>query len=75
MKVVRSTIDKTKVLYGLHEIINPIICSRSTLERFEKFMDLAMKCVEDSIVNRPAMSDVVKKIEDMLYSGWYAPNI
>ena len=48
VKVVRSTIDKTKDLYGLHKIIDPAICSGSTLEGFEKFVDLAMECVEDS---------------------------
>ncbi|KAG5011566.1 hypothetical protein JHK86_023827 [Glycine max] len=68
VKVVRSTIDKTKDLYGLHKIIDPAICSGSTLEGFEKFVDLAMECVEDSGADRPAMSDVVKEIEDMLQS-------
>ncbi|KAG4108967.1 hypothetical protein AAZX31_13G134500 [Glycine max] len=66
MKVVTSTIDKTKDLYGLHEIIDSTICSRSTLERFEKLVDLAMECVEDSGVDMLTMSDVVKEIEGML---------
>ncbi|KAK7412783.1 hypothetical protein VNO78_04404 [Psophocarpus tetragonolobus] len=68
VKEVRSTIDKTKELYHLHEILDPAICSGSSLEGFEKFVDLAMECVEDSGVNRPSMSDVVKEIEDMLRS-------
>ncbi|XP_029128277.1 probable leucine-rich repeat receptor-like protein kinase At5g49770 isoform X3 [Cajanus cajan] len=69
VKVVRNTIDKTKDLYGLHQIIDPAICSGSTLEGFEKFVDLAMECVEVMGAERPAMSDVVKEIEDMLRSA------
>ncbi|KAL2341486.1 hypothetical protein Fmac_009426 [Flemingia macrophylla] len=75
VKVVRNTIDKTKDLYGLHQIIDPAICSGSTLEGFEKFVDLAMECVEVSGVDRPAMSDVVKEIEEMLQSvGLHLPS-
>jgi len=68
VKVVRNTIDKTKDLYGLHEIIDPAICSGSTLQGFEKFVDLAMECLQDSGVDRPTMSEVVKEIEEMLRS-------
>ncbi|XP_068496168.1 leucine-rich repeat receptor protein kinase HPCA1-like isoform X2 [Phaseolus vulgaris] len=68
VKVVRNTIDKTKDLYGLHEIIDPSICSGSTLEGFENFVDLAMECLKESGVDRPTMSEVVTEIEDMLRS-------
>ncbi|WVY94674.1 hypothetical protein V8G54_033762 [Vigna mungo] len=68
VKVVRNAIDKTKDLYGLHETIDPAICSGSTLEGFEKFVDLAMECLQDSGVDRPTMSEVVKEIEEMLRS-------
>ncbi|RDX94881.1 putative leucine-rich repeat receptor-like protein kinase, partial [Mucuna pruriens] len=65
VKVVKNMIDKAKHLYGLHEIIDPAICSGSTLEGFEKFVDLAMECLQESGADRPTMSDVVKEIEDM----------
>jgi len=68
VKVVRNTMDKTKDLYGLHETIDPSICSGSTLEGFEKFVDLAMECLKESGVERPTMSEVVMEIEDMLRS-------
>lgn len=68
VKVVSNTIDRTKDLYGLHETIDPSICSGSTLEGFEKFVDLAMECLQDSGVDRPTMSEVVKEIEEMLRS-------
>ncbi|XP_061354222.1 leucine-rich repeat receptor protein kinase HPCA1-like [Gastrolobium bilobum] len=69
VKVVRNAIDKTKDFYGLHELIDPTIGSGSTMKGFEKFVDLAMKCVEESGADRPTMSDVVKEIEDMLQSA------
>ncbi|KAK7331220.1 hypothetical protein VNO77_25438 [Canavalia gladiata] len=69
VKVVRNAMDKTKDLYGLHEIIDQAIGSGSKLTDFEKFVDLAMECVEESGGKRPTMSDVVKEIESMLQSS------
>lgn len=66
VKVVRNSIDKTKELYGLHETLDPILISGSTLKGFKKFVDLSMKCLEESRADRPKMSDVVKELEDML---------
>ncbi|XP_054779501.1 leucine-rich repeat receptor protein kinase HPCA1-like isoform X2 [Prosopis cineraria] len=69
VKVFRSTIDKTKRLYGLHEILDPALDLGSPLKGLENFVDLAMKCVEDSGADRPTMSDVVKEIEHLLKSA------
>lgn len=67
MKEVRNAIDKSKALYGLYEFIDPTIGLDSTaVGSIDKFVDLAMKCVEDAGANRPAMSDVVKEIESLL---------
>lgn len=74
VKVVRNAIDETKDLYGLHGIIDPaIISSRSTLKGFEKFVDLAMKCLEESGADRPTMSDVVKEIGEIFQSAGLNP--
>ncbi|XP_028792796.1 probable leucine-rich repeat receptor-like protein kinase At5g49770 [Neltuma alba] len=69
VKVFRSTIDKTKNLHGLQEILDPALGLGSPLKELENFVDLAMNCVEDSGADRPTMSDVVKEIESMLKSA------
>ncbi|MCI36204.1 putative leucine-rich repeat receptor-like protein kinase, partial [Trifolium medium] len=48
VKMVTNTIDKTKELYGLDEILDPVTDFKASLKSFEKFMDLTMKCVEES---------------------------
>lgn len=66
VREVKTALDKTKDLYGLHEILDPIIGLLTTLGGFEKFVDLAMSCVEESGVDRPTMSEVVKEIETIM---------
>ena len=68
VKVVRNAIDKTKELYGLHEVLDPTIGLGPTLKGFEKFVDLAMRCLEETGANRPTMTEVVKEIESILES-------
>lgn len=69
VKEVRNAIDKTKGLYGLHEIIDPVIGLASTLSGFDKFVDMSMTCVEESGAERPKMSDVVRELENILKSA------
>ncbi|XP_020963868.1 probable leucine-rich repeat receptor-like protein kinase At5g49770 [Arachis ipaensis] len=68
VKVVRNSIDKTKDMYGLHELIDRAIRDGLALNGFDKFVDLAMMCLEESGAERPPMSDVVKEIEIILHS-------
>lgn len=74
VKVVRNAIDKTKDLYGLLEILDPNIGLGSTLSGFNKFMDVTMSCVQDSVAHRPAMGEVVKEIENILQLAGINPN-
>lgn len=74
VKVVRNAIDKTKDLYGLKEILDPTIDLGTSVSSFEKFVDLAMQCVEESSTNRPSMNSVVKEIENMLQLAGSNPN-
>ncbi|MED6131186.1 hypothetical protein PIB30_007479 [Stylosanthes scabra] len=72
VKEVRNAMDKTKVLCGLHEIIDPSIGVGSSSSSIgvvglDKFVDLAMKCVSDSGVERPKMSEVVRELENILH--------
>ncbi|KAK2394474.1 leucine-rich repeat receptor protein kinase HPCA1 [Trifolium repens] len=74
VKVVKNSLDKTKELYGLKEIIDPIIDFKASLNSFEKFIDLTMKCVEESSSNRPSMNHAFKEIENMLLLAGTNPN-
>ena len=74
VRVVQMAMDKTKVLYNLHEILDPAIGLQTSLKGLEKFVDLAMSCVEESGANRPAMSDVVKEIENIMQIAGLNPN-
>ncbi|XP_010938089.2 leucine-rich repeat receptor protein kinase HPCA1 isoform X1 [Elaeis guineensis] len=54
--------------YGLKEIMDPIIQNTTHLIAFRRFIELAMRCVEESAADRPTMSNVVKEIETMLHN-------
>ncbi|XLR61507.1 hypothetical protein HN51_004785, partial [Arachis hypogaea] len=41
---------------------------RNSIDKIEKFVDLAMMCLEESGADRPPMSDVVKEIKIILHS-------
>lgn len=66
VKEVLATIDKTKDLYNLHAILDRAISFATRLNGFERFIDVAMRCVEDEGVGRPTMSEVVKEIERIM---------
>lgn len=67
VRVMRKAMDKTKYMYGLGEILDPVMITGSlTLEGLERFVDVAMRCVEESGDNRPTMGEVVKEIESIM---------
>ncbi|KAL4655158.1 hypothetical protein ACB092_01G431400 [Castanea dentata] len=74
VRVVQTAIDRTKDLYNLQEILDPTIGLQTSLKGLEKFVDLAMRCVEESGGNRPAMGDVVKEIENVMQMVGLNPN-
>ena len=67
--------DKTKVLYNLHDILDPTIGLQTSLKGPEKFMDLAMHCVEESGANKPAMGMMVKEIENIMELAGLNPHV
>lgn len=58
---------KDEEYYGLKEKLDPLIQSATHLTGFHKYVDLAMRCVEEAASDRPTMSDVVKEIEMILH--------
>ncbi|GLT56888.1 hypothetical protein SLA2020_299020 [Shorea laevis] len=74
VREVRMATDKAKDLYGLHQILDPAILDTS-LKGLEKFVALAMRCVEESGADRPKMGEVVKEIENITLIAGMNPNI
>nr|POE57739.1 putative leucine-rich repeat receptor-like protein kinase [Quercus suber] len=66
VREVQEKMDKTKDLYNLHEFLDPAIGLGTTLKGLEKFVDLAMRCVEEAGSDRPMMAEVVKEIENIM---------
>ncbi|XP_010275979.1 PREDICTED: probable leucine-rich repeat receptor-like protein kinase At5g49770 [Nelumbo nucifera] len=66
VREVKLEIDKNDEHYGLKDLIDPNIGSVANPICFANFVELAMHCVEESAVDRPTMSDVVKEIESIL---------
>ncbi|KAG5549950.1 hypothetical protein RHGRI_015044 [Rhododendron griersonianum] len=73
VREVRQKMDRTKVGYNLQEIIDPAILG-ITLGGLEKFVDLALRCVEEAGVERPTMGEVVKEIESIMQIAGLNPN-
>ncbi|KAL3515800.1 hypothetical protein ACH5RR_022702 [Cinchona calisaya] len=74
VREVKQAMDMTKDLYNLHQVIDPVIVSSAAPRSLEKFVDLALRCVEEQGVNRPTMSDVVKEIESIMELAGLNPN-
>ena len=74
VREVRMSMDKTKSLYNLQEILDPTIGLGITPKGLEKFVDLAMRCVEESGADRPTMGEVVKEIENIMQLAGMNPN-
>ncbi|GAB2227161.1 hypothetical protein Droror1_Dr00008973 [Drosera rotundifolia] len=71
----KSVLDKTKDLYNLQGLIDRAINSDTiTLVGFEKFVDLALSCVDESGAKRPTMSEVVKGLDSIMLLAGLNPN-
>ncbi|KAK4491319.1 hypothetical protein RD792_002055 [Penstemon davidsonii] len=72
---VKEAMDKSKDLYNLQEILDPIVASCTAPKSVEKFVDLALMCVQELGANRPSMSEVVKGIENVMELAGLNPNV
>ncbi|XP_009605193.1 leucine-rich repeat receptor protein kinase HPCA1-like isoform X2 [Nicotiana tomentosiformis] len=66
VKEVKQAIDKSKDMYNIDGFVDPTIPSSMTPISFRKFVDLALRCVEEAGVHRPTMYEVVKEIENIM---------
>ncbi|KAK4845955.1 hypothetical protein QYF36_011137 [Acer negundo] len=74
VREIMMAMDKKKDLYNLQEFLDPTIGLGTTLKGFEKFVDLSLRCVEESGADRPSMREVVKEIEYILQLTGLNPN-
>ncbi|WZZ13364.1 hypothetical protein YC2023_106453 [Brassica napus] len=76
VKEVKAKMDKSKNLYDLQELVaTTIIANSENLNGFEKYVDLALRCVDGEGVNRPSMGEVVKEIENIMQLAGLNPYI
>lgn len=75
VRELRMAMDRTKSLYNLQELLDPTIGSLSSPKSLEKFVDLALICVEESGADRPTMGEVVKEIESIMQLAGLNPNV
>ncbi|KAF3514899.1 hypothetical protein F2Q69_00002525 [Brassica cretica] len=76
VREVKTKMNKTRSLYDLQELMDTtIIASSSNLKGFEKYVDLALRCVEEEGVNRPSMGEVVKEIENIMQLAGLNPSV
>ncbi|XP_057810336.1 leucine-rich repeat receptor protein kinase HPCA1-like isoform X2 [Salvia miltiorrhiza] len=66
VREVKEALDKSKNLYNLEPVLDPIVASNVAPGSVERFVDVALRCVQESGVNRPNMSEVVKEIENIM---------
>ncbi|XVE89312.1 hypothetical protein DITRI_Ditri19aG0192300 [Diplodiscus trichospermus] len=74
VREVRMSMDTTKSLYNLQEILDPSIGLETTPKGLELFVDLAMRCAEEAGADRPTMGEVVKEIENIMQLAGLNPN-
>ena len=76
VKEVKAKMDKSRNLYDLQELVaTTIIANSENLNGFEKYVDLALRCVDGEGVKRPSMGEVVKEIENIMQLAGLNPYI
>ncbi|XP_076925356.1 leucine-rich repeat receptor protein kinase HPCA1-like [Bidens hawaiensis] len=74
VREVKQAMDKSKELYNLQDILDPTIGLTTQLKGLERFVDIALRCVEEIGDRRPTMSEVVKEIESIMELAGLNPN-
>ncbi|KAJ3704849.1 hypothetical protein LUZ61_008554 [Rhynchospora tenuis] len=65
--VVKEAIDENdQEYYGLRDIIDPTIVNQVRNVGLRKFVQLALKCLQDSASDRPSMSQIMREIDIIL---------
>ncbi|CAL0334429.1 unnamed protein product [Lupinus luteus] len=74
VREVMGVMDTSKDLYNLHSILDPTIIKGAKPKGLEKFVELALSCVNEYGHERPSMADVVKEVENIIELVGLNPN-
>ncbi|XP_010442446.1 PREDICTED: probable leucine-rich repeat receptor-like protein kinase At5g49770 [Camelina sativa] len=75
VKEVKKKMDKSRTLYDLQELLDTtIIANSGNIKGFEKYVDVALRCVEAEGFDRPSMSEVVQELESIVRLAGLNPN-
>ncbi|KAF9690351.1 hypothetical protein SADUNF_Sadunf01G0186600 [Salix dunnii] len=67
--------QRTKDSSNLDDILDPILDLSKPLKGLEKFLDLAIRCVEELSAGRPTMNEVVKELENIQQLAGFDNNV
>lgn len=66
VREIKEALDRSKNLYNLEAMLDPIVASNMAPGSVERFVEMALRCVDESGSSRPNMSEVVKEIEKIM---------
>ncbi|KAI3771063.1 hypothetical protein L6452_02216 [Arctium lappa] len=69
VKEVKQAMNKSKKLYDLHDVLEPTIGLSNELKGLERFVDLSLRCAQDTGNHRPTMGEIVKELEYIMELG------
>ncbi|XP_042427559.1 leucine-rich repeat receptor protein kinase HPCA1-like isoform X1 [Zingiber officinale] len=69
VREVRTAIDgRDQEYYGLKNMVDPVLRNMGHIIGFRRFVELAMRCLEETAANRPTMNQIVKEIETIIHT-------
>ncbi|KAL8554991.1 hypothetical protein ACS0TY_002975 [Phlomoides rotata] len=74
VREVKEVMDKSKPLYNLDPLLDPIVASNMSPGSVERFVELTLRCVQELGDKRPTMGEVVKEIESIMEMAGLNPN-
>uniref|UniRef100_A0A6N2KBW6 non-specific serine/threonine protein kinase n=1 Tax=Salix viminalis TaxID=40686 RepID=A0A6N2KBW6_SALVM len=77
VKEVKTAMDnqRKKDSGNLNDILDPILDLTKPLKGLERFLDLAIRCVEELSANRPTMNEVEKELENIQQLAGFDNNV
>ncbi|KAB5574534.1 hypothetical protein DKX38_001728 [Salix brachista] len=77
VREVKTAMDnqRTKDSSNLDDILDPTLDLSKPLKGLERYLDLAMRCVEELSANRPTMNEVEKELENIQQLAGFDNNV
>jgi Protein tyrosine and serine/threonine kinase len=73
VREVKTAFNKqAKVYLGLKDLIDPVLINKNeSLVGLDRFLELALQCLDDEGSIRPTMNEIAKEIEDIMRNGGF----